>query len=327
MGYFSRLVSLIRSFFSDPAEPQRVPLEVWAEVIEAEVDPAVVTDPALRDAIKATGLPWRVRDKGTNIEMLLIPPGEFVMGKSRGDDAAYENELPAHDVKLTKAFYLGRCEVTQQQYARVTKLTPSHFSHPAKPTVPTLEALMADGATKSQAEREVSEAKEKLNAWLAMQQQPASDAKGKEWPVEQVSWADCAAFCKKAGFRLPTEAEWEYACRAGTRTPRYGELGEIAWWEQNSNGETHAVGTKQANALGLHDMIGNVWEWVNDWFGDNYYSTSPSVNPQGPSSGTYRVLRGGYWVNISNVCRASNRGVDDPDYSGINVGFRVARTP
>jgi len=285
----------------------------------------VVTDPALRDAIKATGLPWRVRDKGTNIEMLLIPPGEFAMGKSRGDDEAGKNELPAHDVKLTKAFYLGRYEVTQQQYARVTKLTPSHFSHPAKPTVPTLEALMADGATKSQAEREVSEAKAKLNAWVAMRQQPASDAKGKEWPVESVSWVDCAAFCKKAGFRLPTEAEWEYACRAGTRTPRYGELDEIAWWMGNSKGESHAVGTKRANALGLHDMLGNVFEWVNDWYGS--YSEDAQTNPQGPPSGEYRVLRGGGCLNYSLFCRASDRFSFNPDDSDGNVGFRVARTP
>ncbi|MBM3273493.1 formylglycine-generating enzyme family protein, partial [Candidatus Kaiserbacteria bacterium] len=266
-----------------PRMNPKVALEVWAEVIEAEVAPAVVTNATLRDAIKATGLPWRVRDKGTNIEMLLIPPGEFVMGKSRGDDAAGNDELPAHEVKLTKAFYLGRYEVTQQQYARVTKLTPSHFSHPAKPTVPTLEALMADGADQSGAEWVVFKAKEKLNAWVAMQQQPASDAKGEEWPVEKVSWDECAAFCKKAGFRLPTEAEWEYACRAcraGTRTPRYGELGEIAWYNKNSNDETKAVGTKQANALGLHDMLGNVWEWVNDWYGRNY-SADAQTNPQG----------------------------------------------
>jgi len=285
----------------------------------------VVTDPALRDAIKATGLPWRVRDTGTNIEMLLIPPGEFAMGKSRGDDEAAKDELPAHDVKLTKAFYLGRYEVTQQQYARVTKLTPSHFSHPAKPTVPTLEALMADGATKSQAEREVSEAKAKLNAWVAMRQQPASDAKGKEWPVESVSWVDCAAFCKKAGFRLPTEAEWEYACRAGTRTPRYGELDEIAWWMGNSKGESHAVGTKRANALGLHDMLGNVFEWVNDWYGS--YSEDAQTNPQGPPSGAPRVLRGGGWGDNSIICRASSRSNSFPVDSYDGVGFRVARTP
>ncbi len=297
----------------------------WAEVIEAEVDPAVVTDAGFRDAIKATGLPWRVRGKGTNIEMLLIPPGEFVMGKSRGDDQAEENELPAHEVTLTKAFYLGRYEVTQQQYARVTKLNPSQFSHPAKPTVPTLEALMADGATKSQAEREVSEAKKKLESWIAAQR-PASDAKLNEWPVEMVSWNDCTAFCKMTGMRLPTEAEWEYACRAGTRTPTYGELDEIAWWEANSMSGTHAVGAKRANALGLHDMLGNMWELVNDWYGD--YSADPQTDPQGPSTGSHRVSRGASWNGLSNWCRASIRIYAHLDYGKASfIGFRVARTP
>ena len=332
------------SAVKQPEEPTKrneqssAPTLPWAEVIQAEVDPAVVTDATLRDAIKATELPWRVRDKGTKIEMLLVPPGEFVMGKSRGDDEANKDELPAHEVKLTKAFYLGRYEVTQQQYARVTKLVPSDFCHPAKPTVPTLEALMADGAIKSQAEREVSEAKEKWKAWVATQQQsasPASDAKGKEWPVETVSWDDCAAFCKKAGFRLPTEAEWEYACRAGTGTPRYGELDAIAWCRENSNDETHAVGTKQANALGLHDMLGNLSEWVNDW--DGSYSEDAQTNPQGPSSDSIRVLRadehlrvlrGGSWFYNSNGCRASDRSFSNlPRYSNYSIGFRVARTP
>jgi len=334
MGYFSRLVSLIRSFFSGPAdsgpaepdpadsgpaEPQRVPLEVWAEVIEAEVDPAVVTDATLRDAIKATGLPWRVRDKGTNIEMLLIPPGDFVMGKSRGDDEACPDELPAHEVTLTQAFYLGRYEVTQQQFTEIMKVNQSRF---AKFVVPKVTALIEDGYTQS-------EAQEKVESWVAPQ--PASDAKGKEWPVEHVSWHYCAWFCKKAGFRLPTEAEWEYACRAGTRTPRYGELDAIVWCRENSNDETKAfretkaVGTKQANALGLHDMLGNVWEWVNDWYGG--YSTDAQTNPQGPSSGTCRVLRGGSWYSNSNSCRASGRSGYAPDDSSSVVGFRVARTP
>ena len=324
---------------SAPSKSSTVTLD-WADVIEAEVDPAVVTDAGFRDAIKATGLPWRVRDKGTNIEMLLIPPGEFVMGKSRGDDQgerdeipahdvkslgdeqADKNELPAHEVTLTKAFYLGRYEVTQQQYARVTKLTPSRFSHPAEPTVPTLEALMADGATKSQAEREVSEAKEKLESWIAARQQPAPDAKGKERPVEMVSWDDCSAFCKSTGMRLPTEAEWEYACRAGTRTPRYGELGEVAWWNKS---ETGAVGTKRANALGLHDMLGNVWEWVNDWYG--VYSADPQTDPHGPSTGPGRVFRGVSSVNSSYYCRASLRVNSYPGYASFDIGFRAARTP
>jgi len=297
------------------AETKPLGIGSWAEVIEAEVDPGVVTDPVLRDAIKATGLPWRVRDKGTKIEMLLIPPGEFVMGKSEGDDEAKENELPAHQVKLTTAFYLGRYEVTQQQFAGITKATPSEF---AKFQAPTLEALMKEGDTKSAAEK-------KVQSWVAPP--PAPDAKEKEWPVETVSWDDSAAFCKKAGLRLPTEAEWEYACRAGTRTLRYGELDEIAWFKKNGRGQTHAVGTKRGNALGLHDMLGGVWEWVNDLYGSKYYATSNAVNPQGPSSGTTRVLRGGSWVSQSLVCRASNRYNRTPANSVNGLGFRVAKTP
>ena len=328
MGYFSLVLSAllgvitIHSQGTPPSSPpQKVIAETkpsgigsWAEVIEAEVDPAVVTDPLLRDAIKATGLPWRVRDKGTNIEMLLIPPGEFVMGKSRGDDEAGEDELPAHEVKLTKAFYLGRYEVTQKQFAAIANVNPSNS---AKFVVPTVEALMEDGATRSEAEAEV-------RAWRGGVP-PASDAKGKEWPVESVSWVDCAAFCKKAGFRLPTEAEWEYACRAGTRAPRYGELDAIAWWAENSKELTHAVGTKLANALGLHDMLGNVLEWVNDWYGD--YSEDTQTNPQGPSSGSVRVLRGGSWGSDSDFCRASFRFYGYPGVSDDSFGFRVARTP
>jgi len=277
----------------------------WAEVIEAEVDPAVVTNATLRDAIKATGLPWRVRDKGTNIEMLLIPPGEFVMGKSRGDDEAKENELPAHQVKLTKAFYLGRYEVTQQQYA-------------CAPSV-RLDTLMRDGATRSQAEAEVRARKAP---------QSALNAKGEEWPVVQTSWQKCAAFCKEMDLRLPTEAEWEYACRAGTTTPRYGELDEIAWCQTIPAKPPHAVGTKQANALGLHDMLGNVAEWVNDRYGS--YSEDAQTNPQGPSSGTDRVLRGSTYCHVLDpppVCRASLRGHSFPDVSDVEFGFRVARTP
>jgi len=287
----------------------------WAEVIEAEVDPTVVTDPLLRDAIRATGLPWRVRDKGTKIEMLLIPPGEFVMGKTEGDDEANENELPPHQLKFTTAFYLGRYEVTQQQFAGITKETPSEF---AKFQAPTLEALIKEGDTKS-------EAKKKVQFWVAPPSAP--DAKGKEWPVETVSWDDCAAFCKKAGLRLPTEAEWEFACRAGTRAVRYGALDEIAWYQKNSKGQTHAIGTRRANAFGLHDMLGSVWEWVNDLYGSKYYAMSDAVNPQGPSSGTTRVLRGGSGLSQSSVCRASIRYNRIPANPNNSFGFRVAKTP
>ncbi len=283
----------------------------WAEVIEAAPDPAVVTDAALRDAIVKTGLPWRVRDKGTGIEMVLIPPGEFVMGKSPGDDEASDNELPAHEVILTKAFYLGRYEVTQQQYAKVMGKDPSRFSDTGDLAV---DEAMRSGMTRKEAEQA---AKKKA----AEKQGVGSLAK----PVEQVSWNDCDAFCKKTKLRLPTEAEWEYACRAGQRTPRYGELDEIAWHRSNSEGTTHAVGTKKANGFGLYDMLGNVFEWVNDYY--DAYSADEQTNPQGPSSGSNRVLRGGSWGSVTDFVRSSYRNGYTPGISHTKLGFRALRTP
>jgi len=161
--------------------------------------------------------------------------------------------------------------------------------------------------------------------------------------VEQVSWNTIQGFLSQTGMRLPTEAEWEYAYRAGTTTAFHGYtgqlsgtnddnlLGNIAWFGSccggNANDQTRPVGGKLGNGFGLHDMSGNVLEWVNDWYGGNYYSTSPPVNPQGPSSGTFRVLRGGDWYYGSSFCRASFRVDYDPDYSLDGIGFRVARTP
>jgi len=154
-----------------------------------------------------------------------------------------------------------------------------------------------------------------------------------------VSWNTVQGFLSQTGMRLPTEAEWEYAYRAGTTTAFHGYtgqvsgtnndslLGNIAWFIGNSNSQTRPVGGKLGNGFGLHDMSGNVLEWVNDWYGSNYYSTSPSVNPQGPSSGTFRVLRGGSWGSDSNRCRASYRSNINPVVSDCVFGFRVARTP
>ena len=145
-------------------------------------------------------------------------------------------------------------------------------------------------------------------------------------PVERVSWNDCDAFCKKTKLRLPTEAEWEYACRAGQRTPRYGELDKIAWHRGNSQDTTHAVGTKKANGFGLYDMLGNVWEWVNDWYGA--YTADEQTNPQGPSSGSRRVLRGGSWNFSPYYVRSSYRYLNAPGNSNYDaLGFRVSRTP
>ena len=131
--------------------------------------------------------------------------------------------------------------------------------------------------------------------------------------------------------RLPNEAEWEFACRAGTTTAFNNgsnddnTVANVAWYVENSGGQTHAVGNKAANALGFYDMTGNVWEWVNDWYDSSYYSMSPSTNPGGPVSGTTRVLRGGSWYYDSGKVRSSYRSTSG--CTGVDFGFRVARNP
>jgi formylglycine-generating enzyme required for sulfatase activity/serine/threonine protein kinase len=151
-------------------------------------------------------------------------------------------------------------------------------------------------------------------------------------PVEQVNWNDVQAFLSSLNamndgylYRLPTEAEWEYAARGGTTGPYYGILNAIAWYDTNSGSKTHLVGEKQPNGYGLYDMIGNVWEWCSDWYGESYYGSSPQRNPQGPSGGQVRVLRGGSWNNNSRNTRVSNRNRNNPDNRNNNNGFRVCR--
>jgi formylglycine-generating enzyme required for sulfatase activity len=260
----------------------------WATLIEAQPDPAVVTDPALRAAITATGLAWRVRDTATQVEMMLIPPGTFQMGCIMGSNqyGCYDWELPVHQVTLTNAFYLGRYEVTQSQWVATMGSNPSHF-------------------------------------------QGSSDSASR--PVEQVSWTTIQGYLSATGFRLPTEAEWEYACRAGTHTPFYNgsiddnTVGALAWYSPNSDGQTHAVGGKAANGFGLYDMLGNVWEWVNDWYGG--YSSVAQTNPTGPANATYRVIRGGSWTDDTDYVRSSNRYYVSLGTSYYSLGFRVARNP
>jgi formylglycine-generating enzyme required for sulfatase activity len=269
----------------------RVP--AWATLIEAQPDPAVVTDPALRAAIAATGYAWRVRDTATQIEMLLIPPGTFQMGGEVGWAA------PVHTVTLTNAFYMGRYEVTQAQWEATMGSNPSDFQS-------------------------------------ASEQVP--DAQVPNRPVERVSWKTIQSFLAQTGMRLPTEAEWEYAYRAGTTTAFHGYtgklsgtnddtlVGNIAWYNANSNTQTRPVGGKLANGYGLHDMAGNVNEWVNDWYGD--YSGAPQTDPTGPASGASRVVRGGSWFVNPYDLRASDRDYVTPvlPYYG-GIGFRVARAP
>ena len=171
--------------------------------------------------------------------------------------------------------------------------------------------------------------------WEAVMGNNPSKIKGAKHPVEQVSWVDCQAFISKLNkltgkqFRLPTEAEWEFAARGGNHSRGYkysgsNDVGSVAWYEGNSGRETHPVGQKQPNELGLYDMSGNVWEWCQDWYSENYYGSSPSQNPKGPYSGSGRVYRGGSWFNGAWCCRVSYRYYYSPDDRGSNLGLRLA---
>lgn len=169
--------------------------------------------------------------------------------------------------------------------------------------------------------------------WEAVMDSNPSDFKGEDRPVEQVSWEDCKSFISKLNsltgknFRLPTEAEWEYAARGGNKSQGYKYSGsnnpsDVAWYYiDNSSNETHPVKQKSPNELGLYDMSGNVWEWCQDWYGS--YSSSSQTNPTGASSGSYRVLRGGSWYSDAWNCRVSIRSDITPDYRGNGLGLRL----
>jgi formylglycine-generating enzyme required for sulfatase activity len=199
-------------------------------------------------------------------------------------DEGEDDEHPFHKVTLTKAFYLGVYEVTQSQYEAVMHENPSRVKAP-------------------------------------------------NHPVEYVSWHDAQEFClrlsvkdRSANYRLPTEAEWEYACRAGTQTRYFwGDAFDPQYvcFEGNSKRSHRPVGQGKPNPWGFHDMTGNVWEWCQDWYDEDYYTMGKSRNPDGPRSGRAKVLRGGSWINGPDLFRSANRRATQPGYRHTVIGFRV----
>ena len=234
------------------------------------------------------------------MEMVWCPPGKFLMGSPASEKDRHLNETQ-HEVTLTQGFWLGKYEVTQAQWSAVMETNPAYF--PEKEIV-------------------------RWKVWKWQIPVWRKDFLASRWrlPVEQVSWDDCQKFCRKAGsgLRLSTEAEWEYACRAGTRAPFNGSgiLKDLGWYDGNSGRKTHPVGRKQPNAWGLYDMHGNVFEWCQDR--DDDYSVGAVTNPSGPATGTLRVYRGGGWNCFASYCRAALRSTFEPGDRNFSLGFRVA---
>ena len=220
---------------------------------------------------------------GVSFTMKPVAGGTFTMGATSEQQDPDDDEKPTHTVTLSD-YYIGETEVTQELWAAVMGSNPSEFTG------------------------------------------------NMQRPVEQVSWEDCQTFIRKlneltgANFRLPTEAEWEFAARGGRNSRGYqysgsSNLGDVAWYRDNSSDTTHPVKTKSPNELGIYDMSGNVWEWCQDWYGN--YSSSSQTNPTGPSTGSVRVRRGGSWDNDARFCRSAFRIRSTPSNRFNHLGLRL----
>ena len=244
---------------------------------------------------KHLGLPV-VQTNSIGMKLVLIPSGQFLMGSPESERNRSSHEGPQHEVRITRPFCLGLCEVTQEEYEKVTGANPSDFKN---------------GGGRAPVEQlSWEDAQEFCKKLSAM---PEEHAAGRH-------------------YRLPTEAEWEYACRAGTTTrfgfgDEDGSLGEYAWYKTNADNRTHPVGEKKPNAWGLCDMHGNVWDWCADWYDEKYYSNTVTDDPTGPTSGLARVRRGGSWDHGTGSCRSAFRGSYRPGEHYGHLGLRVALVP
>lgn len=280
------------------------------------------TNDNAEDPIKIKGfLEFTVN--GVTFKMIYVEGGTFTMGcTSESDSDCEEDEKPAHKVTLTD-FYMGETEVTVELF----------------------KAFISETGYQTEAEKEGYAWRRKevdgkwdwrkiegLN-WMYDGQGNRRNQMEDDHPVLYVSWNDATMFCKwlkrKTGknFQLPTEAQWEYAARGGNNSKSYKYSGsntanEVAWYVENSRGTTHPVKTKLPNEIGLYDMSGNVWEWCSDWYGN--YDSSAQTNPQGPSSGSRHILRGGSWWNYADPCQVSVRLDNAPWHRFSIAGFRLA---
>ena len=250
---------------------------------------------------------------------VLIPAGSFMMGSPKTEKKHYSDEF-LHRVKLTRSFYAQQTQVTQAQWKALMRTNPSYFKGDSLP-VDSVNWFEACAYANALSRKEGLPEAYKL---IDSTGKPGTD----EFSCSGVKVIGGDPYLCK-GYRLPMEAEWEYAARAGTKTRFYNgddalKLSEIAWYGEGwNNGSTHPVSKKKANQFGLYDMSGNVSEWCWDRYGTDYYKSSSTTDPSGPDSGFSRVLRGGSWFYSVSYLRSANRYLDDPSCRSVNFGFRL----